>query len=219
MVRRSKADAEQTRELILKAAETVFYRQGVANTTLEQIAAEAGVTRGAIYWHFKNKAEIFKTMRDQLILLHEEIVSKAMEEHHEDPLATLERVTIDGFRALTTCEHRRRAYSILFCKCEITGEIADMMERQELAGKELRHSVADAFRLSAEKGVLHPSWPPDLAARAFDCLTLGLIYEWLRFGQPFDLARVGADVLSAFIRSVRSTHRSESAAAAAKPLA
>ena len=62
-LRRTKQDAMQTREAILDAAETLFYEQGVAGTTLSHIAASAGLTRGAIYWHFSNKLELFRAMQ------------------------------------------------------------------------------------------------------------------------------------------------------------
>ena len=55
MVRRTKAEAMETRTRILDAAEQVFHRKGVLSASLNDIASEAGVTRGAIYWHFKNK--------------------------------------------------------------------------------------------------------------------------------------------------------------------
>ena len=52
------AEAEQTRNSILDAALTLFDEQGYTQTTLSSIARQAGVTRGAIYWHFENKDEI-----------------------------------------------------------------------------------------------------------------------------------------------------------------
>lgn len=54
-----KEHAERTRENLLKAGLKVFSEKGFAATRLEDIAQEAGVTRGAIYWHFKNKLELF----------------------------------------------------------------------------------------------------------------------------------------------------------------
>ena len=67
MVRRTKEDAQETRNRILDAAVEVFNRQGVAQTSLNDIAAEAGVTRGAIYWHFANKVALFDAMINRLI--------------------------------------------------------------------------------------------------------------------------------------------------------
>lgn len=55
MARRSREDAARTRQEIISAAARVFCREGIAGATLEEIALEAGVTRGAIYWHFQGK--------------------------------------------------------------------------------------------------------------------------------------------------------------------
>lgn len=54
MVRRTKEEAQETRQQILEAAEKAFHARGVARTTLADIAKLAGVTRGAIYWHFQD---------------------------------------------------------------------------------------------------------------------------------------------------------------------
>ncbi len=51
--------AEQTRAEILKSARAVFAETGFASSSLQQIAERAGVTRGALYHHFKNKKDIF----------------------------------------------------------------------------------------------------------------------------------------------------------------
>jgi AcrR family transcriptional regulator len=55
----TKKQAERTRENVLRAGLKVFSEKGFAATRLEDIAKEAGVTRGAIYWHFKDKLELF----------------------------------------------------------------------------------------------------------------------------------------------------------------
>ncbi|PZQ36243.1 MAG: TetR family transcriptional regulator, partial [Ectopseudomonas oleovorans] len=67
-MRRTKEDAEKTRHAILAAAEQLFLERGVAHTSLEQIARHAGVTRGAVYWHFQNKAHLFHEMLNQVRL-------------------------------------------------------------------------------------------------------------------------------------------------------
>ena len=59
MARRTKEEAAATRDSILDAAEKLFVEQGVSRTTLQHIATEAGVTRGAIYWHFDDKSALF----------------------------------------------------------------------------------------------------------------------------------------------------------------
>lgn len=62
MARKTAAEAARTRRTILDSAAELFSRQGVADTTLAQIAQGAAVTRGAIYWHFKDKGDLLKTL-------------------------------------------------------------------------------------------------------------------------------------------------------------
>ena len=65
MVRRTKADALATRNSLLDAAEHLFQARGVSRTSLNDIATAAGTTRGAIYWHFKDKADLFNAMMER----------------------------------------------------------------------------------------------------------------------------------------------------------
>jgi TetR/AcrR family acrAB operon transcriptional repressor len=62
MVRRTKDEALATREALLDAAERVFCASGVTSATLGDVASAAGVTRGAVYWHFRDKGELFGAM-------------------------------------------------------------------------------------------------------------------------------------------------------------
>ncbi len=67
MARKTKAEAEATRESLLDAAESMFMEKGVARASLEEIARTAGVTRGgAVYWHFRNKQDILDAMLERV---------------------------------------------------------------------------------------------------------------------------------------------------------
>ena len=68
MARRTKEESAKTRCAIIAAAREVFQRNGVSRTTMEQIADAAGVTRGAVYWHFADKTAVFYAVRDQVAL-------------------------------------------------------------------------------------------------------------------------------------------------------
>jgi len=54
-MRRTKEESERTRQRLLAVASEFFANQTIEATRLEDIAEAAGVTRGAIYWHFGNK--------------------------------------------------------------------------------------------------------------------------------------------------------------------
>jgi AcrR family transcriptional regulator len=61
-MRRTKAEAAVTRAVVLKKALSVFSAKGYAAATLDDVAKAAKVTRGAIYWHFKSKADLYNTL-------------------------------------------------------------------------------------------------------------------------------------------------------------
>ena len=58
MVRRTKEEAEQTRDAILDSALDVFYEKGFSRTTFDEIAKRINLTKGAVYWHFRNKVDL-----------------------------------------------------------------------------------------------------------------------------------------------------------------
>ena len=91
MARRTKEEAQETRARLLDAAEHVFHEKGVAHASLEDIAAAAEVTRGAVYWHFKDKAELFDAMMQRVVLPMEAIREGADCCEQPDPLSLLRR--------------------------------------------------------------------------------------------------------------------------------
>ena len=68
MARRTKEDAATTRELLLDAAEREFCERGASRTSLAEVASAAGVTRGAVYWHFRDKSDLFSAMCARAVL-------------------------------------------------------------------------------------------------------------------------------------------------------
>jgi TetR/AcrR family transcriptional regulator, acrAB operon repressor len=112
MVRRTKEEAQETRERILDAAEAVFHDRGVAHSSLEEIAAEAQVTRGAIYWHFKDKAELFDAMMQRVALPVEEMLEAADCCGGTRPLEVLRRATVNVLMRCARDAKEQRVYDI-----------------------------------------------------------------------------------------------------------
>ena len=65
-MRKTKVEAQKTRNYLLKAALDTFYTRGVSRSSINEIAQTAGVTRGALYWHFKNKEDLFEGLFQQV---------------------------------------------------------------------------------------------------------------------------------------------------------
>src|SRR3546814_9156258 len=113
LARKTKQGAEKTRNEILDAAEILFSERGASRTSLEEIARAAGVTRGAVYWHFRNKVDLFEAMQDRVRLPQEEIIEQMASLPEADLLDLLKRTCMDVLRSIAQDERRRRVYGIL----------------------------------------------------------------------------------------------------------
>ena len=164
MARRTKEEALQTRNRILDAAEQVFYDKGVSRTSLADIAAHAGVTRGAIYWHFENKGDLFTAMFDRVLLPLDEFgapPANAEEAANDDPLARLASVLKWCLQAAANDPRRRRVFDILFLKCEFVDEMGPVKERHQKSMHEGVGKIEADLILAIGKGQL----PADLDTR------------------------------------------------------
>ena len=115
---RRKADAERTREIILDAAETTFLAQGVSRTTLAHIAQAAGVTRGAIYWHFEDKAALFDALLERVRVPLDEIVDEVVEHLGSAPADCLRDIALRSLAAISHDLPLQRAATIVLHRCE-----------------------------------------------------------------------------------------------------
>lgn len=206
MVRRTKEDAQETRTLILDTAEQVFREKGVGHTTLAQIAAAAGVTRGAIYWHFDNKAALLQAMNDRVHLpleaMHQSLADMAL----TDPLAKL-RESAHGVLAQVAQDPRsRRVFEIFSFKCEFVGEMAEMLERQRESRRDCLNDIRENLHLAVEKGQLPASVDIQATAVGVYALVHGLIDTWLLDPESFDLVDTGDRLIGNFCLGLAVRH-------------
>jgi TetR/AcrR family acrAB operon transcriptional repressor len=201
-MRRTKAGAEETRQSILCAAERVFYDKGVAEATLEDVARAAGVTRGAIYWHFANKTELLIALHDCVPLPQEDMLPEEVEANARDPLGAMERKCVAWLADIANDERRQRIYTILM-RCDYSDDMADILDRQKDLDDAGKASVRRAFEDAAVANQLAEGWTPDVASRCFIWMVKGLYLEWLRYGRRFDLAAEGKICLAQLFASFR----------------
>ena len=75
-MRRTKEDAEQTRKAILASAMDIFCEKGYSKTTFDEIAKRINLTKGAVYWYFRNKPDIVAALINDFAAKHFGIVQK-----------------------------------------------------------------------------------------------------------------------------------------------
>ncbi|MCC7881711.1 TetR family transcriptional regulator, partial [Escherichia coli] len=114
MARKTKEEALRTRQLLIESAIQQFALRGVTNTTLTDIADAAGVTRGAVYWHFVSKTELFNEMWQQQPPLRDLIQHSLVTENEQEPLNALRERFITGLRYIAANPRQRALMQILY---------------------------------------------------------------------------------------------------------
>lgn len=207
MARRTKEEAQETRSRIIDAAEAVFHDKGVAHASLEEIAAAARVTRGAIYWHFKDKAEIFDAMMRRVVLPVEDMGSRAGRRGDADPLERLRRATLEVLLRTARDARVQRVFDIAYHKCEYVGDAAGMRERHVASHGACLKTIEAGFRACVAGGRLPKTVKPRIAAIGLMSLVSGLIANWVLDPKSFSLRNHAETLVDVYFRGLAAPAR------------
>ncbi|TMP36472.1 TetR family transcriptional regulator [Pseudoalteromonas rubra] len=130
MPRRTKEEAEQTRLALIKSALQLFSEKGVAHTTLMDISKAAGVTKGAFYWHFKNKLEVLEAITQEYALPLDEAAQQKLETMTPSTANLIEAITF-YFETLEQSEALIAFQEVILFKCEYTDEFSALLKRDK----------------------------------------------------------------------------------------
>jgi AcrR family transcriptional regulator len=168
----------QTRERLLEAAERVFLRRGLKGSSVEEIAAEAGFTRGAFYSNFESKEELF------VELLHTRVYDRYAQlavETPAQPGTPRERLRwgIERVRDVQKDEGGRWLFR-LWLEC-LTEAARDEGFRELAAGfwRGNRALMAEQGRAQFKELGRKPPLPPEQIATAMIALDIGLAVQHL----------------------------------------
>ncbi|MGE0356122.1 MAG: TetR family transcriptional regulator [Burkholderiales bacterium] len=202
MARRTKLEAQETRSRLLDAAEQVFHERGVARTSLEEVAKAAGLTRGAIYWHFKDKADLFEAMMDRVTLPLEDILSGAGGDAPADPLSLLKLCTTDVLLRTARDKQLQRVFDIAYHKCEYVGDAAPVRDRHIASQQDCLRQIEKGFKACVATGALPASVHPREAAMGALSLVSGLIANWVLAPKSFALERHAESLVETYFRGL-----------------
>ncbi|NBD94980.1 MAG: TetR family transcriptional regulator [Gammaproteobacteria bacterium] len=201
MARKTKAEAEATREALLDAAEAVFFEKGVARATLRDIAHRAGVTRGALYWHFKGKAELFQAMLDRVYMPFEDLVEAIpREQRGGGALEDLRLACIQGLQRMERPQFKR-VHNILFHRCEAFADINPVGMLKRLSDDSMR-STLSRFEQAESDGLLRDGLDAETANIMMHATLRGLIHTWHLDTTEFSLSETGSKVVDEWFRLI-----------------
>lgn len=179
-MRRTKAESEATRRAILASARRVFARNGVTHTTLEHVATDAGVSRGAIYWHFSNKTALFDAMRLQVsVPLIDRTDCALLALDVTDPLAAVERFLCNLVDTIANDSDTRETFRIMMLKCEYVDELEPELVRQAEHWRDLEGKLLKVYARARRAGTLRSGVAPSMAALDTCVFVSGMMRLWL----------------------------------------
>ena len=194
MARRTKEEAQQTRCHIMSTALDLFCSHGLAKTSLTDIARAAELTRGAIYWHFKNKEELFVSLWEELCQPLSHQLDACVSELEPDPLGKLRTFLKGVIIKISTEPAHQQMFTIMFNLESLEGEAISLREHMRSQSsnffRDLEITLGNAVRL----GQLPQGLDLQRAATLLHCTLDGYIINWLHFPERIDL-RQEADFL------------------------
>jgi TetR/AcrR family transcriptional regulator, acrAB operon repressor len=199
--RKTKEESEATREGILNAAELCFLEKGVFRTTLEHIATRAGYTRGAVYWHFKNKLEVLGAVLHRIEAPFFGGLEQVALAANERPLRAFRQFFKNAFDDFARDPHARNGIEIILLKCEFVEETRSILLRQQRGTALALGYMKETFRNAQRLHQLCAGLDPDVCAVTVYYLIQGAIREWLVSPKTNSLQRDGLAALDATLRS------------------
>lgn len=203
MARKTAEEKQETYRKLLASASTLFIEKGVATTTLNEIAQHAGMTRGAVYWHFENKYAI-------ILALWQEGAGAV----HDDFIKALDNLSAEG----TAAGFRELAHSVLRQVLGDPGysrslrilmhciEFSDvqtplnefLMERQ----KDYADGLTSAFKQLRKIGAVSSDLSDQTLASGLLSYLFGMIHHHLEPCGHINLARDGQALLDIYLDGV-----------------
>lgn len=199
-MRKTKTEAQKTRQYLPDAALEVFWRDGVTRASLQAIAQEAGVTRGALYWHFKNKEDLFETLFEQQYADFFAAFNDQTLRDNQDVWTHLQHNLTTMFETLATRESKHKFCNVMFSKCEQTAGNETITELACRYHRLFQKQIAYALQLSREQGRLPENTDIELAAIYLESSLVGLIKIWIDEPERFDLIAKSKRVIAANMR-------------------
>lgn len=179
---------ENTHSRICWSAVKLFSSKGYHKTTMDDIATEAGLTKGAIYWHFKNKRALFK----HLVMLSfnelDGLISSALSTGITPPAKILA-----AFKAGVDYLENNRNFCVLIKVFHLEGTI---LIDEELEGmlrtvyKQYRDKLTATFRQGVAEGYFSAEIDPIIAGALIMAVYDGISLQWLIDPSAFSLQEV-----------------------------
>ena len=178
----------------MAAAVDSFARLGYQGTSIDRIAREVGVTKGAVYYHFRDKEDLlFEAVKDRIGGFERDVLRAIPPT--DDAVTALRRVVDSCFFHATVSNHRRFIMTLMI---EALDTHPDLSARFAKVLRRMRTFLSDIVRRGQERGELRTDVEPEVAATTFMAGIMGA--EIQHYQSPTEVQL--RDILDALIDQV-----------------
>lgn len=195
IMRKTKTEALKTKEHLMLAALETFYRKGIARTSLNEIAQAAGVTRGALYWHFKNKEDLFDALFQRICDDIENCIAQDAANAEGESWTVFRHTLLHFFERLQSNDIHYKFHNILFLKCEHTEQNAAVIAIARKHQAIWREKITAVLTEAVENQDLADDLDKETAVIFIKSTLDGLIWRWLSSGENFDLGKTAPRII------------------------
>src|SRR5450830_649486 len=169
--------AERTRAALLDAALAEFSRRGIRAATLEDVAACANVTRGAVYWHFPDKAALVREVFNGLVWPFDVSADIDVYRQSDNPMRLLREVLWLQMKNCVEDIVQRRTMELLLRYVGATDLPDDLGRKLDVMTMRSLQSLTAVLNISYERGGLRRGLTPIDVARCIHATGLGILAE------------------------------------------
>ncbi len=196
MARKTKEEAEKTRNSILTAALEIIFEKGYARSTFVDIADRIHLTKGAVYWHFKNKPDLILALGRKMEAKIENTLAGISE--RVVCLEDLKDVLQEIILLISTDEELRRYYTIVYYRMEWTEELLPLKEFFDREEDMMVQWFLEMFKEAQLKGQISKARNLPYLSKALSAFMGGLLAYCLSKDDRKDESQVVEMGLDAF---------------------
>ncbi|AYN26775.1 MULTISPECIES: TetR family transcriptional regulator [Buttiauxella] len=204
MARKTKSEALKTRQHLIDVAITLFAKKGVSTTTLADIADAAGMTRGAIYWHFDSKVSLFNEIWNLQSSFALEIRRKLKTQTHDNDLQLFREIIIETLKFISTDHRQRELLQILYHSCEFNGEMYSEREIRERIWFN-RERMKKLLRNCISKGLIPVNTNIELMITIIHGYLSGIVKNWLMRPENLNLNEQAPEIADNLLVMLRKS--------------
>ncbi|GHC26202.1 TetR family transcriptional regulator [Kushneria pakistanensis] len=206
-MRKTKEEAELTRQSLMNAAEHLFIEKGLSRTTHNDIATRAGVTRGALNWHFpEGKTSILAALLERKRQMTERLAAhlSQCEQLAHTPVTIMRLTLVQDLESLARDTRLQRILLLTSSRNEFIGEFAWVNDQLDLHMRECRDMISQTFSrgMSCGEITLRNDLTPDMAASMLLSCIKGMVTDWLLKQSLFELPNDSEKMVSTLLESV-----------------